>query len=120
MIVEYNSDNFGPVNSQSFTILLFINLDIPLKRRGVQGGVPLGVPLPKKDHVTNLWILSTCSPLKLKGFRACPPRIYSPRSDPSKTDGGSRGGPLGMPLLRKDHVTNRIPLSTYLTYPALK
>jgi hypothetical protein len=25
-----------------------------------------------------------------------------------------------MPPLRKDHVTNRISLSTYLTYPALK
>jgi hypothetical protein len=31
--------------------------------------------------------------LKLKGSRACPPRIYSPRSDPFKTDGGSRGCP---------------------------
>jgi hypothetical protein len=63
------------------------------EKTGGPGGVPLGIPLPKKDHVTNQWILSTYSPLKLKGSRACPPRIYSPRSDPSKTDGGSRGCP---------------------------
>jgi hypothetical protein len=34
-------------------ILLFTALEWVLNRRGVQGGVPLGMPLPKKDYVTN-------------------------------------------------------------------
>jgi hypothetical protein len=54
--------------------------------------------------VTDQWILSTYSPLKLKGSRACPPRIYHPRSGPSKTDGGSRGCPPGNPKERSPYL----------------
>jgi hypothetical protein len=59
MILECNSNiliiltTFRPVNIESIPILLFTAMELALKRRGVQGGVPLGIPLPKKDHVTD-------------------------------------------------------------------
>jgi hypothetical protein len=45
---------------------------------------------------------SIYSPLKLKGPRACPPRIYGLEVTLLNQTGGLGGVPLGMPLLRKD------------------
>jgi hypothetical protein len=50
MIMAYNSTNFWackPLN------LYYSTVYRSGEKTGVQGGVPLEIPLPKKDHVTN-------------------------------------------------------------------
>jgi hypothetical protein len=45
------------MTSHPFTILLLIGLGYPFKETGGLGGVPLGIPLPKKYYVTNRFYL---------------------------------------------------------------
>jgi hypothetical protein len=95
MIFPYNSNNFWAYKRYIYSYSTIYGPGIGSEETGGPGGCPPKnkVPSAKENHVTNQWILSTYSPLKLKGSRACPPRIYSPRSDPFKTGRGSRGCP---------------------------
>jgi hypothetical protein len=81
---------------------------MPLNRRGVY------------YYSTTVFTAFEVPPKKDGGSRGCPPGNTSYYSINRGSKGVQGGVSLGMPLLRKDYINNRISLSTYLTYPALK
>jgi hypothetical protein len=88
--MAYNSTNFWAYKP---LIHSYSTLYRSGEKTGGLEGCPPGNTSAKERLHNQLMDFIYLSPLKLKASRAYPPTIYSPRSDPSKTDGGSKGVP---------------------------